>query len=81
MEDLEERLGVSVTESDGSTYVLRQVRDSFGYTHIITRELSRGGQGMVCFTEDDDFVIKFALDAKGKRIPCFSSRTILKSGT
>lgn len=68
MEDLEERLGVSVTESDGSTYVLRQVRDSFGYTHIITRELGRGGQGMVCFTEDDDFVIKFALDANGNAI-------------
>ena len=67
MEDLENQIGVSITESDGSTFVLRQVRDSFGHTHIIKSdpEPKRGGQGMVCFTEDDDFLIKLALDSMG----------------
>ena len=60
-----EEIGVSVTESDGHTFVLKQVRDSYDFTHIIRKELGRGGQGMVCLTEDKDIVVKFALDTKG----------------
>ena len=65
MKDLEGQIGVSVTESDGEPIVLRQVRDSFGHTHIIKSEPEpkRGGQGIVCFTEDDDFLIKLVLDS------------------
>ena len=68
MEDSKDQIGVSVTESDGSTIVLRQVRDSFDHTHIIKSEISRGGQGIVCFTENDDFVIKLTMDSTGNVI-------------
>ena len=64
----QEEIGVSVTESDGHTFVLKQVRDSYFFTHIIRKELGRGGQGMVCLTEDKDIVVKFALDSKGNII-------------
>ena len=64
----QEEIGVSVTESDGKTFVLKQVRDSYDFTHIIRKELGRGGQGMVCLTEDKDIVVKFALDTKGNII-------------
>lgn len=67
-ENKTEEIGVSVTESDGKSFILKQVRDSYDFTHIITKELGRGGQGMVCLTENPEVVVKFVLDTKGNVI-------------
>lgn len=40
--------------------------DSYDYTHIITKELSRGGQGVVYKTQIPNIVVKVEIDSKTK---------------
>lgn len=63
-----EEAGVTLNDSDGKSVTIRQVKDSFDTTHIITKALGQGGQGLVCLTENSEIVIKFALDSKGQLI-------------
>lgn len=41
---------------------IEQIEDSYGHIHSITGELSRGGQGAVLKTRDDQILIKVALE-------------------
>ncbi len=66
--ELLDEIGVSVTESDGNSIVLKQVRDSYDCSHILTKELGRGGQGMVCLTDEPEIVVKFVFDKQGRVI-------------
>ncbi|MBP5452833.1 MAG: protein kinase [Treponema sp.] len=65
---VEEEIGIILNDSDGHPVTIRQVKDSFDATHIITRTLGQGGQGLVCLTKNPEIVVKFALDAKGHLI-------------
>ena len=64
----EEKIGITLNDSDGNPVTIRQMKDSFDATHIITKTLGQGGQGLVCLTENPEIVVKFALDAKGQLI-------------
>ena len=55
--------GIPVTEADGTTVLLKQVRDSYDYTHVLRShpEPKAGGQGMACFTDDAEVIVKLVL--------------------
>ena len=55
-------------DSDDKRVELKSVLDSYGYSHVIVKKLSQGGQGVVCLTKNPEVVIKFALDSKGRLI-------------
>ena len=59
---------VSVCDSDGVTVEIREVLDSFGVSHSIGKEIGRGGQGLVCHTQNPEIVVKFALGANATLI-------------
>lgn len=56
---------VALLNSDGTTVEIKEVLDSYGMNHFIGKEISRGGQGVVCHTQNPEIVVKFALDANG----------------
>ena len=68
MKDDTKEIGVTLNDSEGNPVTIKQVKDSFDTTHIITKILGQGGQGLVCLTENSEIVIKFALDSKGQLI-------------
>ena len=43
---------------------IKYVEDSYGHIHNITKEISRGGQGVVLRTQDNNIAIKLELDLK-----------------
>ncbi len=59
---------VSLLDSDGIMVEIREVLDSFGLNHAMGKELGRGGQGLVCRTQNPEIVVKFALGANGTLI-------------
>ena len=63
-----EEIGITLNDSEGNPVTIRQVKDSFDFTHIITKALKSGGQGLVCWTDNSEIVVKFALDLKGQLI-------------
>lgn len=63
-----EEIGITLNDIDGKPVTIKQVKDSFDATHIITKTLGQGGQGLVCLTENPEIVVKFAFDAKGQLI-------------
>lgn len=67
-ENKTKEIGVTLNDSDGNAVTIKQVKDSYDTTHIITKTLGQGGQGLVCLTENPEIVVKFALDKKGQLI-------------
>lgn len=59
---------VSLLDSDGVTVEIREVLDSFGVNHSIGKEIGKGGQGLVCHTQNPEIVVKFALGRMGTLI-------------
>ena len=66
--DKKEDIGVTLNDSDGKMLTIRQVKDSYDTTHIITKLLGQGGQGIVCRTENPEIVVKFTLNHEGQLI-------------
>lgn len=54
--------GLSITDSSGHILTIKEVKDSYNFSHVITKELGKGGQGVVCKTENPELVLKFILN-------------------
>lgn len=69
-EEIKEEFGVTLNDSDGKPVTIKQIKDSYDTVHIITKILKdgMGGQGVVCYTENQKIVVKFALDSKQQLI-------------
>lgn len=50
--------------------------DTYGRSHIVSKELSRGGQGIVCRTEDPDTLIKLEWDPCAQKIAKDASKNV-----